>query len=91
MAQLPTKKRVIKLRFELENDNPKLPKEIAVKLLKDWGRNAERVDKKARSRLAEGVSLTATANGKPIALEAKALQQLFDNSPNEVVIVIRVK
>ncbi len=89
MLAMSVKERVIKLRFE--NVNPDLPKEISVKLLKDWGRNAERVDKKARSRFAEGVPLTATVNGKPIALEADVLRQLFENSPNEVVIVIRVK
>ncbi len=87
MSAKPKKKKTIKLRVELEN---KKPKEMTVRVTKDWKKNASRLDAKVKGCLAEGASYVATTGGKLIIMEAVALQKVFDNSPEEVVIIIRV-
>ncbi len=84
---MATKKRVVTLHLELD----KKPEDLIVSLLKDWNKNAKRLDVKVRKRLGEGISYVATVEGEPIILEGNTLQKVFENSQEPLVIVITVK
>ncbi len=81
---MATKKRVVTLRLKLD----KKPEDLKVGLLKDWNKNAKRLDGKVTKRLGEGISYVAMVEGEPITLEADPLQKAFDNSQGPLVIVI---
>ncbi len=81
------KKKKMKLRLELRNSKPE---EMTMRVLKDWERNATRLQAKVLGCLGEGASFEASVEGKPILLEASSLKEAFERSLGGMVIIIRV-